>query len=336
MTQDNSFLPTQQPVLSSPPMLNFIGIDVGKTELVACLQGNAALPPFPNTAAGISQFLENHQAWWENAYVVVDATGGWERAVITALLAKKVTVHRADGRKAKSFARSLGQLAKTDALDAKLLARYGKERHMDLPTVALADENLHLLQSLVTRRTQLALYAEQEKQRLSAPLPHKVRCLTEQHPDHLLQNIEDIEAEIATCIDSTEDLRKKAELMATIPGIGAQTSARLLAEMPELGQLDRKQIASLARLAPYAFDSGKMQGRRSTYGGRTHVKAALFLAALNAAHAKDNPFRAFYEKLLKAGKSKRCALIATARKIIVTLNAKLRDTFFPQPKFMSR
>ena len=106
--------------------------------------------------------------------------------------------------------------------------------------------------------------------------------------------------------------------------------------MPELGQLDRKQIASLAGLAPHAFDSGKMQGRRSTYGGRIHVKAALFLAALNAAHAKDNPLRTFYEKLLKAGKSKRCALIATARKIIVTLNAKLRDAFFPQLKFMSR
>ena len=326
------------PTLASAGFARFIGVDVGKAELVACLHGGAGVTGFANSAAGIDGWLAAHAGQLADAYVVVDATGGWERTLIAALLAKGATVHRADGRKVKSFARSLGVLAKTDALDARLLARYGHDRHRELSTAILADEQLFLLKGLVTRRSQVALYAKEEKQRLSGPLPERVRFLTERHLDCLGEEIDAIETEIHACIHACPALRGKAELMMKLQGIGPLTAALLLAEMPELGQLDGKQIASLAGLAPHAHDSGKMNGKRTTWGGRKIVKSALFLAALNAVKAKekDNRLRAFYQKLLANGKSKRCALIATARKIIVILNARLKEKFFLKLADLSR
>ncbi len=277
-----------------------------------------------------------HAPWLDGGYFVVDTTGGWERPLIGALLTAAVCVHRADGRRVKSFARSLGKLAKTDAIDAGVLARYGHDRHAELFLCQIADDSLFLLQNLVTRRGQIARYAKEEKQRLSASLPHKVRFLVEQNLETLRDQIATIEHEIAVCLEQDEALNAKAAILQTLPGIGPQTTAFLLAEMPELGHLNRKQIASLAGLAPHAHDSGKMTGRRTTYGGRRQVKAALFLAALNAARAKNNPLRDFYTRLINAGKSKRCALVAVARKLITIINAKLRDSFFTRQQFMSR
>jgi transposase len=188
----------------------------------------------------------------------------------------------------------------------------------------------------VTRRGQLARYAKEEKQRLSGPLPEKLRFMIEASLEQLQEQLGAIEQEIAACIKSNAELAKKAELMQELPGVGPQTAAFLLAEMPELGQIDRKAIASLAGLAPHAYDSGKMNGRRTTWGGRRQVKAALFLAALNAVRSRENALRTFYERLLEAGKSKRCALVAVARKLVTILNARLKEKFYIQPDLMSR
>lgn len=315
---------------------HFIGVDVGKDTLVLCRYGSPETISVSNTPSGITELFSTYKSWFEGSYVVVDTTGGWERSLIISLLGCNLTVHRADGRKVKSFARSLGKLAKTDAIDAAILARYGHDRHQELFICQLADDSLFLLQNLVTRRSQLATYAKEEKQRLSGPLPQKLRFLIEQHLESLQEQLETIEKEIAVCLKENPILQAKAELLKTMPGIGPQTAPFLLAELPELGQLDRKQIAAIAGLAPYAYDSGRMNARRRTYGGRRHVRAALFLAALNAIRAKDSTLRTFFLRLTEAGKSKRCALIAVARKIITILNAKLRDNFFPQMHFMSR
>lgn len=321
---------------SAPSFQHFIGVDVGKETLVIHRHGTFDHTEIPNTTQGIADFLTDHPTWLDNSYFVVDTTGGWERPLIVALLSIGVCIHRADGRKVKSFARSLGKLAKTDAIDATVLARYGHDRHAELPLCALADETVFLLQSLVTRRAQLAVYAKEEKQRLSGQIPEKMRSLIQNHLEHLQEQIATIEEEIARCISSDPLLSQKAELMKTLPGIGPQVSALLLAEMPELGQLDRREIAALAGLAPYAYDSGKMSGRRTTYGGRKQVKTALFLAAINAVRAKDNTLKAFYARLLENGKSKRCALVAVSRKLITILNGKIRDAFYQPTLHMSR
>jgi transposase len=321
---------------SSQTFQHFVGVDVGKETLVAQHFATRQLIEFPNTSDGIANFLQGHAAWLKNGYFVVDTTGGWERPLIGDLIAAGVTVHRADGRRVKSFARSLGKMAKTDAIDASVLARYGHDRHAELFQCQLANESLFLLKNLVTRRGQLARYAKEERQRLSGPLPNKVRFLVEQNLDALCEQMTIIEQEISLCLENDTTLKRKAEILQTVPGVGPQTAAFLLAEMPELGQLNRKQIASIAGLAPHAYDSGKMSGRRTTYGGRRHVKAALFFAALNAARSKNNPLGDFYTRLVNAGKPKRCALIAVARKIITIINARLQNHHCIQPEFMSR
>jgi transposase len=322
--------------ISPADFQHFFGVDVGKETLVVCQYGLPQTETYVNDSTGIAALLAKHLPALEPTYVVVDSTGGWERTLIEALLEKKVAVHCADGRKVKAFSRSLGQLAKTDALDAAILARYGHDRHKELILCALADDSLRLLQSLITRRSQLVTYRKEEKQRLSGPLPNKLRLMIEEHLGHLLVQLELLEAEITTLLEQHAPLKEKATELQTVAGIGPQTATFLLAEMPELGQLDRKKIAALAGLAPYAYDSGKMFGRRTTYGGRRHVRAALFLAALNASRAKDSPLSTFCARLIENGKSKRCALVATARKIITILNAKLKEKFFAQPKLLSR
>lgn len=314
----------------------FIGVDVGKETLVLCHHSSREVITIANDATAISGFMATCPHWLEGAYWVVDTTGGWERMLISQLLAQNVSVHSADGRRVKSFARSLGRLAKTDAIDAALLARYGAERHAQLVVCQLADEALYLLQNLVTRRGQLVIYAQEEKQRLSSPLPERLRILIEMNLACLTDQLEQLEHDIALCIQHDNHLRAKAALMQEMPGIGPHTAALLLAQMPELGQLDRRQIAALAGLAPYARDSGKMTGRRSTYGGRHAIKKALFLAALNAIRARTGPLKEFYTRLLEAGKAKKCALIALARKIITILNARLREKLFHQPTHFCR
>ena len=317
----------------SPTVCSFqrhIGVDVGKEELVFYQEESKELHSIPNTAQGIEDFLTAHPHWLVDAFFVVDSTGGWERPLIASLLTKNLQVHRADGRKVKSFTRSLGCLAKTDAIDAKMLARYAKERQPDLRRCVLAEDSVHLLQSLLTRRQQLATHLKEEKQRHSAPLSSKVIFLIEQHIDLLTDHLEAIEAEIHACIEADACLRERADILLEIPGIGQYIAAFLLAEMPEIGQTDRKKIAS------HAYDSGKMHGRRTTFGGRIHVKHMLFLVALNAVRSKENPFRTFYERLINAGKSKRCALIVTARKIVTVANARLKEKYFLQPQNMSR
>jgi transposase len=318
------------------PYTSFIGVDVGKHSLVMHHLPSHEKCEITNNTSAIDAFITAHQHHLDGAFVAVDTTGGWERPLIARLIAVGVTVHRADGRKVKSFARSLGKLAKTDAQDAALLARYGQERHAVLMEAVLADDKLFLLNNLVSRRGQLAIYAKEEKQRLGGTVPHRIRQLIEHNLALLQGQISAVEEEIAMTIAMSDELREKAAIVKELPGIGPVTSAFLLATMPELGLVDRKQIAALAGLAPWAHDSGTMRGRRTTYGGRAAVKAALFLAAINAVRAKNNPLKDFYVRLVDAGKSKRCALVAVARKLITILNARIRDFFCTQPHLLSR
>jgi transposase len=322
--------------ISRPSYQHFVGVDVGKFSLVFCRHGERQCVEYPNSPEGIRDFFSSHSAWLQNGFFIVDTTGNWERSLIESLLAEGIPVHRTDGRRVKSFARSLGKLAKTDSIDAGILARYGHDRHQDLFLCELADEKVSILQTLVTRRSQLVIYAKEEKQRLSGKVDDRMHELICYNLDQLNAQIEKLNLEIEECIDSDVKMKLKSQIMQESAGIGSKTSAFLLAQLPELGYLNCKEIAALSGLAPHARDSGQMNARRTTYGGRQDVKSVMFLAAINAVRCKDSTLREFYMQLISKGKTKRCALIAVARKMITILNAKIRDTLYPKIKLLSR
>jgi len=253
--------------------------------------------------------------------IVLEATGGYEQLVTTTLYLAKLPVCRVNPKRVRYFARSIGQLAKTDKLDAKLLARFG-EVVKPAPTQLPTDQE-QLLSALLARREQLLAFLVAEKNRLRLATA-KVRSSLTEHIAWLEDEIKDLDKEIDAFIDSTPDLKEKDELLEEVKGIGKKTSAKLIAEVPELGQCDRKQIAALVGVAPYNHDSGYKKGQRSISGGRPDVRKILYMATISA--TRYNPvIRVFYQRLVKAGKKKKVAIVACMRKLLTILNAMLRD-----------
>ncbi len=244
--------------------------------------------------------------------------------LLLTLCEKGVAVHRANTRKVKNFIRSFGNEAKTDALDAKALALYGFERGERLEKFVAPTKQALALFELVQRRGDLKQMLVAEKNRLQAPRTDIVRKSCQTIIEALNQQIEAITAEIKDFMDNDPDLKAKRDILKTIPGIGDLISHDLLVLIPELGKLNRKQIASLAGLAPKANDSGKSKGYRSTGHDRNTLKPILFMAAM-AARRANSPLKTFYENLIQKGKKKMVALTALMRKIIVIANAKIRD-----------
>lgn len=304
---------------------NFIGIDIGKFNFVVGLHTNKKSQEYENNPKGIKAFLKDFKHELPSSLVVLETTGGYEMKLLLTLCDKLYTVHRANTRKVKSFIRSFGNVAKTDALDAKALAQYGYERQDQLDLYAPPPEEFVTLYELVQRRKDLKQMLVAEKNRIKAPKASSyikescafvIKTLTE-HIKQLSQEIEEL-------IEANTTLKKRQNILVTIPGIGKGVSESLLALMPELGTLTRKQVASLAGVAPRANDSGKFKGYRHTGAGRDIIKPALFLAAM-AARRSHSPLKAFYEKLIANGKKKMVALTALMRKIIVIANAKLKS-----------
>ncbi|MDH5537602.1 MAG: IS110 family transposase [Betaproteobacteria bacterium] len=253
--------------------------------------------------------------------LVCEATGGYERAVVAAVAAAGVPVVVANPRQVRDFARGTGQLAKTDRIDAGLLALFA-ERVRPTPR-PLGDAATQLLDALLTRRRQLLEMLVAEKNRLGfapRPLHRGIR----QHIRWLERRVDEVTAELAAQIEASPVWRAKEDLLRSVPGVGPIVSATLLGELPELGTLSHKQIATLVGVAPLARDSGTLRGKRMVYGGRAPVRTALFLAALCG--RRWNPqLKVFYERLIAAGKPKKVALIACARKLLTILNAMVRD-----------
>lgn len=303
----------------------FIGIDIGKFEVVVGSHGSKTTQTFPNTSQGVKAFLKAYRASLPQAFVVLETTGGYESLFLDALVAQNIAVHRANTRHVKSFIRSWGKLAKSDALDAQALALYGSERHKTLPLFKKQSEQALKLLSLAQRRQDLVQMQTQEKNRLKSPQSDPfilkscqlmIQAFTEQ--------IEAITAEIEKLLASQPHWQARREALQEIPGVGPVVSSMLLAYLPELGQLNRRQIASLCGLAPHPNESGQKIGYRRTKGGRQHVRPVLFIAAM-AARCSNSPLKAFYEKLIAKGKKKMVALTALMRKILVIANAKLKE-----------
>jgi transposase len=295
------------------------GIDVSKASLDVALSPSEERWSVANDAAGVGALVPRLQAL-RPALVVLEATGGYERAVVAALAAAGLPVVVANPRQIRAFARAVGQLAKTDRLDAAMLARFGAQVR---PTPrALPDAQAQALDALLTRRRQLIEMLTAEKNRLAAAVPAVRRGIT-QHIRWLERQLDDVDGELGALIEASPLWRAQDDLLQSVPGVGPVLSRTLLGELPELGRLTHKQIAALVGVAPMARDSGAWRGRRGVTGGRAPVRTALYMAAVTA--AQHNPtIRVFYRRLRAAGKPAKVALTACMRKLLTILNAMMR------------
>lgn len=299
---------------------NFVGIDVSKDWLDIVVIPSGETWRTENIPEKIDVLIKRLDEL-KPELIVLEATGGYEQLVTTMLYLAKLPVCRVNPKRVRYFARSIGQLAKTDKLDAKMLARFG-EVVKPVPT-QLPTEQEQLLGALLTRRNQLLAFLVAEKNRLRLA-PAKIRSSLTEHIAWLKNEVKDLDKEIDTFIDSSPDLKEKDELLTEVNGIGRKTSAMLIANAPELGRCDRKQIAALIGIAPYNHDSGYKKGQRSISGGRPDVRKILYMATVSA--TRFNPIiGGFYQRLVKAGKKKKVAIVACMRKLITILNAMLRD-----------
>jgi transposase len=308
----------------------FVGLDVAKAHVDVAVRPSGEQGRLANDEAGIAQLVERLRML-QPTLVVAEATGGFERAAIAALAASGLPVVVANPRQVRDFARATGQLAKTDQLDAGIPALFA-ERVRPAPR-PLPDAAAQLLDALLTRRRQLLEMLVAEKNRLSfapRPLHRGIR----QHIRWLERQLDDVTAELAAQIEHSPVWRAKDDLLQSVPGVGPKVSVTLLGELPELGTLTHKQIAALVGVAPLARDSGTLRGKRMVWGGRASVRTAMYMAALVG--RRWNPqLRGFYERLRAAGKPKKVALIACARKLLTILNAMLRDNagwMSPEPR----
>lgn len=307
--------------MSTPVESPSVGIDVSKARLDVAVGSTGSVRGFDNDAAGHRALVEHLRAAVP-ARVVLEATGGYERGVVAALAAAGLPVIVLNPRRAREFARAAGVLAKTDALDAKVLALYAET--LKPPLRPLSSEQQRALADLVARRTQLVGMLTQEKNRLGQAPSSRIRKSIEAIIKALHKQIDEAEDDLAKEIENSPVWKDAAERMDSVPGVGFKTACVLLADLPELGTLSRQRIAALAGLAPVNRDSGKMRGKRSIAGGRADVRTALYMAALSA--ITHNPIiKKFYDKLVKAGKPKKLALTAAAHKLLTILNAILRE-----------
>ncbi len=303
---------------------DFIGIDIGKLSFVVTVYGSKKFKEYENNPEDIERFLKDYDSVLSKGLSVLETTGGYEMRLLLTLCEKGFAVHRANTRKVKNFIRSLGNGAKTDKLDSKALALYGYERHKLLDCFKPQSKQSLELYELIQRCSDLKCMLAAEKNRIKAPRADYIQESCELMIETLTQQIESLTIRINHIIESDSVLKKKKEVLKTIPGIGEVTANHLLVLVPELGILNRRQIASLIGLAPIANDSGLYKGHRATGHGRTGVKPILFMAAM-AARNSNSWLKSFYNRLVEAGKKKIVALTALMRKIIVIANARIRD-----------
>jgi transposase len=297
----------------------FVGIDVSKARLDIAWRPSGAMESFPNNKTGIKSLLKQ-LCTVKPVLIVLEASGGIERALVRALVAAELPLTVANPRQVRDFAKATGQLAKTDVLDAQILARFAEAMRPALRP--LPDEMTLELRALIGRRRQITEMLAAEKNRLSRA-PRQVQKRIEAHIRWLQSELERYDEELDQTIRQSPIWREQENLLKSVPGIGSIISRTVLAELPELGSLNRKQIAALVGVAPLNWDSGLLRGRRVIWGGRAHVRTALYMAALTA--SRCNPvIRDFYKRLRAAGKKPNVALVACMRKLVVILNAILK------------
>ena len=298
-----------------------VGIDVSKDTLEVATSVGPQVWQYDNTCAGHAR-LVRQLGKLDAQTIVIEATGGYERTTVVALAAASLPVVVVNPRQVRDFARATGRLAKTDRIDAQVLALFGSQiqpEHRPLP-----DEKARVLKEKLARRRQLVQMIAAENNRLQQSHSRAVRKSIDKVLRMLAQQLRALDDDLDRSIRQCPAWREKENLLKSVPGVGDQTARTLVAELPELGSCSRQQIAALVGVAPINRDSGTMRGQRTTWGGRASVRAMLYMATLVA--TRYNPvIRAQYQRLLAAGKKKKVALVACMRKLLVILNAMIRD-----------
>lgn len=300
--------------------LRCVGIDVSKSRLDIFDEAIGTAESIANA----SQPITEQVARWRcgDVFIVFEATGVYDRELAAQLRQAGIRFARINPARARDFARASGRLAKTDAIDARMLAAFA--RAMVPPANPAPQPARSALALLAKRRDQLVSMRAKEKNRRSEAHDHTIIEDMTRLIDFLDSEIATIETRIATLIEAEPTIAESARLLRSAPGVGPVACMQLIAQMPELGQVGPKQIAALAGLAPINVDSGTHRGTRTISGGRKRVRDALYMAALNAVR-RTGSFKTFYQRLRTAGKPAKLALIAVARKLLTTLNAMLRD-----------
>lgn len=300
----------------------FVGIDVSKARLDVALHPTGESFVVPNEEEGFEELLGSFEEA-RPALVVLEASGGFERPVAAALAAAGVAVCVLNPRQTRNFARATGKLAKTDRLDALVLARFAEAVRPTPRT--LPDAEAGEFRAILARRRQIVAMMIAEKNRLGATASKAVGRRIGAHIRWLEKELSRTDRDLEEAIESSPTFKENEALLRSVPGVGPVLCRTLLAELPEVGTLSPKQLCALVGVAPLNRDSGTLRGRRSVWGGRGRVREALYMGALIA--RRHNPqIREFYRRLLAAGKpKKKVALVACMRKLLVTLNAILRE-----------
>jgi transposase len=308
---------------TNPGRISHVGIDVSKERLDVCLMPGSETLVVSNDQPGIESLLGRLRQS-PPKLVVLEASGRYERPVAAALAASGIVLAVVNPRQARDFAKATGRLAKTDRIDAEILARFAVAVG-PRPSV-LPDEEAQALQAILTRRRQLVEMLTAENNRLgmasnsSATVAKRIRA----HIKWLQKELERTDGELDAAVEASTLWKENEALLRSVPGVGPVLARTLLAELPELGTTSPKRLSALVGVAPFNRDSGTFQGKRQVWGGRSPVRAVLYMAALVA--TRHNPvIREFYERLLASGKPKKVALVACMRKLLSILNAVLRD-----------
>jgi len=307
----------------------FVGIDVSKSTLDVCIEPDEKTLHVAYDEAGIKQIVDRLKEV-SPTLIVIEATGGLEIRIATELASKGLQVAVINPRQARDFAKATGRLAKTDQVDAAMLAAFAKAiRPQARP---LRDEDTCALNDMVSRRRQLIDMRVQETLRLGTAASKPLQKNLSKHIAWLDKQIAEIDADLTKRLRNSDVWRIKDDLLRGIPGVGAVTTLTVLAKCPELGTLNRREIAALTGVAPLANDSGKHRGKRFIWGGRADVRAVLYMAAVSAIRCNE-PIKAFSERLKKAGKPPKVVIVACMRKLLTIMNSMLKKNEPWSPNF---
>ena len=294
----------------------YVGIDVAQAHLDIGVRPIGEVWQVSYDTPGVANLLVQLAP----TLVVLEATGGLETFLVGELAGAQLPVVVVNPRQVRDFAKAVGKLAKTDALDAQVLAHFGEATKPDLRP--LPDDSTRELQALLARRSQVVEMVTAEKNRCRTAT-QRLQPQIQEHIRYMEKQLKELEQGLSELLSSSPVWRTKEKLLGSVPGVGPVLTVTLLAGLPELGRLDRREIASLVGVAPFNRDSGTLRGKRTVWGGRSSVRATLYMATL-AATRYNSVMRAFYQRLLEAGKPKKVALTACMRKLLTILNAMLK------------
>ena len=299
---------------------SFVGIDVSKASLEVAIWERDEFWGFTNDDEGIQE-LYKHLKQFQPNLIILEASGGLERKVAAHLAEEGLPVVIVNPTRVRNFAKASGQYAKTDEIDAKVIAHFGQAVRPQVR--GIRDRAQEHLSALLTRRRQVVRMLTAEKNRMSSA-PADAQESIQRHKVWLEEELDDLDEQLRQIIEEDPEYKQKSALLQTVPGVGPVTATTLVSELPELGSVNRQVIAALVGVAPMNRDSGRMRGRRRVFGGRAAVRTALYMAVLSA--IKWNPrIKEFYERLVANGKENKVAMTACMRKLIIILNAMTRD-----------